>query len=250
VENKFSLNSFFLTEKEAARSRNCRKAAVRCDAMLKKKIFYKKNILMKNLIILISLLLIVSCNGQVEENRNKAKAFVKQANQVFLDFNLDEEKKLDSCIVLIDKAIKIDETYFNAYYTKTQFLTQKKDIKGLLKNNEKMISLRPTQPLWKIQRGLFFDIDGNNVEAEKYYAIGIKEYESLLEKPELKKDFNFRMEYVTALEGKGEIANAEKELENIIREFPENETLIYYKTEYKFKTKEEIIEFWKNGGEK
>jgi hypothetical protein len=29
-----------------------------------------------------------------------------------------DENKIDSCLVLVDKAIEIDGSYFNAYYTK------------------------------------------------------------------------------------------------------------------------------------
>jgi hypothetical protein len=199
---------------------------------------------MKKLLILTFFLSIVSCNGQEKE----AKELVKKANDIFMKSNLEENVKIDSCLILVNKAIKIDESYFNAYYTKSKFLTWKKDIKESIKNNVKMIELRPNQPLWKIQRGLFFDIDGNKTEAEKNYKIGITEYENLL-KTEVKNDFNFRMEYLIALETKGEINKAKLELENISRDFPNNEILEVYKTEYKFKTKEELIALWKNGNE-
>jgi tetratricopeptide (TPR) repeat protein len=199
---------------------------------------------MKKLLILTILLSIVSCKGQ----ENESKELVKKANNFFMKSNLDEDAKIDSCLILINKAIEIDEDNFNAYYSKSKFLTFKKDIKELIKNNEKMIELRPNQPLWKMQRGLFFDIDGNKTEAEKNYRIGIAEYESLL-KTELKNDFNLRMEYLSALETTGDIKKAEKELESISRDFPDNEILKVYKAEYKFKTKEQLIEIWKNGHE-
>ena len=73
--------------------------------------------------------------------------------------NLDENIKIDSCLTIINKAIEIDNNNFSAYYNKSKFLTLKKDIKESIKNNQKMIELRPNQPLWKIQRGLFFDIE-------------------------------------------------------------------------------------------
>jgi tetratricopeptide (TPR) repeat protein len=199
---------------------------------------------MKKLLILTILLSIVSCKGQ----ENESKELVKKANNLFMKSNLDEKTKIDSCLILINKAIEINEDNFNAYYTKSKFLTFKKDIKESIKNNEKMVELRPNQPLWKMQRGLFFDIDGNKTEAEKNYKIGIAEYESLL-KTELKNDFNLRMEYLTALETTGDIKKAEKELENISRDFPGNEILKVYKAEYKFKTKEQLINIWKNGHE-
>ena len=203
---------------------------------------------MKKTIILILFLLIFSCKGQEkEESRIKAKELVKKANELFIKSKLEESIKLDSCLTLINEAIKIDENYFNAYYTKSTFLALKKDIEESIKNNEKMIKLRPNQPIWKIQRGLFFDIEGHTIEAEKNYAIGIKEYENLFKKAELKNDFNLRMEYLSALEAKGDIKKAEKELEKINLDFPNNEILKVYKAEYKFKTKEQMIKVWNKG---
>lgn len=179
---------------------------------------------------------------------SKALELVKQANEIGAKSFYKDSIKTNQAIALIEQAIKIDDKYFSAYYSKALFLTAKKDIDGLLLNNLKMIELRPNQPLWKIQRGFFFDIDNNKSEAEKNYKIGITEYENLL-KTELKNNFDFRMEYLSALETKGEIKKAKLELENITKDFPENEILKVNKTEYKFKTKEELIALWKNGSE-
>ena len=177
---------------------------------------------------------------------NKAVELVKQANEIGSKSFYKDSIKTNQAIELINQAIKIDDKYFSAYHSKSFFLSLKKDIDALLLNNSKMIELRPNQPLWKIQRGLFFDIYGNKIEAEKNYKIGITEYENLL-KTGLKNDFNFRMEYLSALETKGEINKARLQLEKISRDFPDNEILKVYKTEYKFKTKDELISLWKNG---
>lgn len=202
---------------------------------------------MRKLYIITIFFAFISCKGQVEEeNRTKAKNLVNEAVDCYSKSILEENKKIDNCIILINNAIKIDSTYFKAYYSKIKLLAWKKDIKGLLKNNEKMIELRPNQPIWKIQRGLFFEIDGNKIEAEKFYSNGILEYENLL-KTELNKDFDFRLEYMTSLETKGEIDKAKLELENINKDFPNNEIIKVYKSDYKFKSKQEIIEYWKNG---
>ena len=55
------------------------------------------------------------------------------------------------------------------------------------------------------------------------------------------------MEYLSAFEAKGDIKKAEKELERIELDFPNNEILKVYKSEYKFKTKEQLIEVWNKG---
>ena len=199
---------------------------------------------MRNLFRLIIIFSILSCKGQDEKgNLSKAKDLVRQSNKLYLKSNLEKNVKLDSCIVLINEAIKIDENYFDAYLTKSRFLTEKKDISELLKNNEKMILLRPTQPYWKIQRGLYFDLIGNSTDAEKNYDEAIKEYQNLFQ-TEQKNNFDLRMEYLTALELKEDIKSAEKELEKLSQEFPKNESLKLYKAEYKFQTKKDLLALW------
>ena len=198
---------------------------------------------MKKLLILTILLSIVSCKGQ----ENESKELVKKANNFFMKSNLDEKVKIDSCLILVNKAIETDDENFGAYYAKSTFLVLKKDIKGLLKNNEKMIQLRPKQPYWKIQRGLYLELSGEKVEAEKYYEQAILDYQNLFLEPNQKNDFNLRMEYLTALEAKGDLKKAEIELEKMSIDFPDNETLKVYKTEYKFKTKKELLEIWEKG---
>lgn len=198
---------------------------------------------MKKFLLLIIFSQLASCQYKPD---TKAIELVKQANKIGSECFYKDTIKANQALLLLNQAIKIDDKYFSAYYSKLIFLTAKKDIDGLLLNNQKMIELRPNQPLWKMQRGLFFDIKGNKSEAEKNYVIGIAEYENLL-KTELKKDFNFRMEYLSALETKGDIPKTQLELENISREFPNNEILKAYKAKYKFKTKEELIALWKSG---
>ena len=201
---------------------------------------------MKNIFTLIIIFSILSCKGQDEKgNLAKAKDLVQQSNKLYLKSNLEKIVKLDSCIVLINDAIRIDETYFDAYLTKSRFLTEKKDISELLKNNEKMILLRPKQPYWKLQRGLYFDLIGNSIEAEKKYDEAIKEYHNLFQ-TEQKNNFDLRMEYLTAFELKGDIKSAEQELKKLSKDFPKNESLELYKAEYKFQTKKELLELWES----
>ena len=198
---------------------------------------------MKKILILNILLSIVSCKGQNKES----KELVKKANTYFWESNLDKKVKIDSCLVLINKAIEIDDENFGAYYAKSTFLAFKKDIKELLKNNEKMIQLRPKQPYWKIQKGIYLELNGEKVEAEKYYDQAILEYQNLFLEPNQNNEFNLRMEYLTALEAKGDLKKAEIELEKISVDFPDNETLKVFKTEHKFKTKKELFEIWEKG---
>lgn len=200
---------------------------------------------MKKALLLAIILSIVSCKGQKKES----KELVKKANTIFWKSKHDKKFKIDSCLVLINKAIEIDDENFGAYEAKSSFLAYKKDIKGLLKNNEKMIELHPKQPLWKIHRGLYLELNGEKVEAEKYYDQGISEYQNLLLDPKQNNEFNLRMEYLSAIETKGDLKKAEIELKKMSVDFPDNQFLKLYLTDHKFMTKKELFEVWKKGFE-
>jgi hypothetical protein len=46
--------------------------------------------------------------------------------------------KIDSCLILLNKASAIDENYFNASYTKSKFLTFRKDSEESIKKKKRL----------------------------------------------------------------------------------------------------------------
>jgi hypothetical protein len=80
------------------------------------------NTQMKNLLVLTILLSVISYRYQ----ENKVLELVKKANS-FLESDLKENINIDSYLILLNKASTIDENNFNASYTKSKFLTFKKD---------------------------------------------------------------------------------------------------------------------------
>jgi hypothetical protein len=46
---------------------------------------------------------------------------VKKANSFFSESDLNENMKIDSCLILLNKASAIDENYFNALIPKVNF---------------------------------------------------------------------------------------------------------------------------------
>jgi len=203
-----------------------------------------KKINRKTILLLLLSFQIAACQNKPNK---QALELLQQANSIGLKSNYTNLKDLDNGLRLINKAIELDNEYFDAYSLKTTFLTAQKDIDELILNNEKIIELRPDQPVFLIQRGFFFDIKGDKFKAGKNYEKGLLKYEELL-KTKLNYDFELRMAYLTALETNGDFKKAELEMERMFQDFPDNEILKVYKAEYKFKTKEELIQFWKNGG--
>lgn len=179
---------------------------------------------------------------------SKAIELIKQANEIGSKSFYKDSVKNNEALELIDRAIKIDDKYFSEYYSKTLFLSAKKDIDALLLNNSKMIELRPHQPFWIIQRGFFFDIKNDSNKAQENYNLGIRKYRELLKQKELNQDFNFRIEYISALEAKPDLKQVQIEMEKLKKDFPENEMVQSYIKEYKPKSKAELINsIWENG---
>ncbi|HFG0566807.1 TPA: tetratricopeptide repeat protein [Flavobacterium psychrophilum] len=199
---------------------------------------------MKKLLLIFIFSQFASCQYKPD---SKAVELVKEANGIGAKSFYKDSIENDKALKLIDEAIKIDDKYISAYQSKTTFLYAKKDINGLLENNLKIIELRPNQPMWKIQRGLFLEINGNKMEAQESYKLGVNEYEELLKKKEMSQDFNFRIEYISALEANENLNQAKVEMENLRSDFPENEIVQSYVKEYKLKSKAELISLWKNG---
>jgi len=177
----------------------------------------------------------------------KAVELLKKANEIGAKSFYKDSIENNKALKLIDKAIKIDYKYLSAYQSKTIFLSAKNDINGLLQNNLKIIELRPNQPMWKIQRGLILEIKGEKMKAKESYKLGLKEYKEILKKKEMNQDFNFRIEYISALEANENLNQAKVEMEKLRNDFPKNEIVQSYVKEYKLKNKAELISLLKNG---
>jgi tetratricopeptide (TPR) repeat protein len=199
---------------------------------------------MKKLLLIFIFSQFASC--QYKPN-NKAVELIKEANGIGAKSFYKDSIENGKALKLIYESIKIDDKYLSAYQSKATFLYAKKDINGLLENNLKIIVLRPNQPMWKIQRGLFLEINVSKLKAKESYKLGLNEYQKLLKKKEMNQDFNFRIEYVSALEATENLNQAKVEMEKLRSDFPENEIVQSYVKEYKLKSKAELISLWKNG---
>ncbi|MFC6098099.1 tetratricopeptide repeat protein [Flavobacterium qiangtangense] len=199
---------------------------------------------MKKLLLLVLFSQLASCQNKPDI---KAVELLKKANEIGAKSFYKDSIENNKALKLIDEAIRIDDKYFSAYQSKTIFLSAKEDIDGLLQNNLEIIELRPNQPIWRIQRGLFLEIKGNKIKAQESYKLGLSKYQEILKQKDMNQDFNFRIEYISALEANENLNQAKVEMEKLRNDFPGNEIVQNYVKEYKLKTKAELISLWKNG---
>lgn len=196
---------------------------------------------MKKLLFLFIFIIIISC----KESKQDSIEFCKKAFDIYNSSSLDKKTKTDSALVLIDLAIEADENNFNAYNQKTTYLVEKKDLKELIKNSDKLIELRPHQPNWLIQKGIYLELLGNKNKAFELYNKAFDKYQQL-SKTDLNKDFNFRIEYLTCLQVL-EFENKVKiEIEKLKKEFPNQKEFIDIYSDY---DKRNMFEIWNNSNE-
>lgn len=196
---------------------------------------------MKKLLFLFIFIIIISC----KESKQDSIEFCKKAFDIYNSSSLDKKTKTDSALVLIDLAIEADENNFNAYNQKTIYLVEKKDLKELIKNSDKLIELRPHQPNWLIQKGIYLELLGNKNKAFELYNKAFNKYQQL-SKTDLNKDFNFRIEYLTCLQVL-EFENKVKiEIEKLKKEFPNQKEFIDIYSDY---DKRNMFEIWNNSNE-
>lgn len=194
---------------------------------------------MKNFLIIAIALIATSC-GENTEAHYKPNPKSIELNNKALEITMyarGDSIKVDSAIMLLDEATKIDSLYFQGYLNKIQFLMIKKDYKHLLKTNRRIIELRSNQPSWIIQKGLILELSGNLDEANKEYVKGIKQFENIID-IESDLSWEFEFEFAQSLV----IANNYDKANDIIirlkKDHPKSEIL----ETFELQTKKELLE--------
>lgn len=132
---------------------------------------------------------------------------MKQAMDVYLYSELEDDIKIDSSLSLTNKALEYDNQNFNALNHKATLLFRKKDSKGLIQVADKLIDLTD-KPFYLGQKAMFLELEGEIDESNKYYSKAIEKYDDYLKTDTL--NFDLLIEYLGILEASGDAANANK----------------------------------------
>ncbi len=202
---------------------------------------------MKNLLHLALILITVSC-GQDKTNSNikqdapteySPKPEAIELNNKALEITMlqrDDSIKVDSAILLLDKATALDSLYFFGYSNKIQFLMIKQDFPRMLETNKRIRELRPNQPNWTIQRALILELSGEIEQANTEYKKGINEYERILDSEE-NLSWEFELEFAQSLVMANNYDKAQKIIKRLKKENPDLEI---WKA-FELQTKDEIL---------
>jgi len=121
-----------------------------------------------NLIILISIL--QSCNTQDKKNEYNPKAIELNDEAVKYTQALNDDKAL----ILYDKAIELDETYYTPHSNKMSIYLKRKQFDKAIYESEMMIKKKPDLAEGWVFAGILNDRQGNTEKAKKYYEKSIE----------------------------------------------------------------------------
>ncbi|MEE4247696.1 MAG: hypothetical protein V2I33_20015 [Kangiellaceae bacterium] len=162
-----------------------------------------------------SIVLLYSCN-----DKENSQELTKRAVQIYLDHELDEDKKINQSLSLINSALNYDSENIAALNHKRTLLFYKKDIEGLLNLSDKFLEIAPNSPFYLGQKGLYLEIDGDIKLANTYYDKAITTYEKRLRKDSL--NFDLYIEYLGILGLAGDSSTVDIELKKLKNQNLEN----------------------------
>ena len=167
---------------------------------------------------------------------------MKQAMDVYLYAELDDDIKIDSSLSLTNKALEYDDQNFNALNHKATLLFRKKDSKGLIQVADKLIELTD-KPFYLGQKAMFLELEGKIDESNKYYSRAIEKYNDYLKTDTL--NFDLLIEYVGILEASGDTTKANKiltDMKEMDFEDYQIEMIDLYKEQAV--SKKQLIKYW------
>lgn len=88
---------------------------------------------------------------------------------VYIYSELDDDIKVDSSLVLTNKALEFDDQNFSALNHKAILLFRKKDSKGLIQVADKLIELTD-KPFYLGQKAMYLELEDKPQEAKEYYS--------------------------------------------------------------------------------
>lgn len=176
------------------------------------------------------LILFTYCSGQSKINQRAIELNNKAVE--YLQFGQPTTEQIDSAIYFLDMATEIEEDYFIAYTNKIIFLNMNKDYSRLLETNKELQRLRPNQPMWIIQEGLFQELSGDSLLAFDLYNKGLIMYDSII-RNDTTIGFDFEFEYIGSLILGNKPELAKKIFNELNSKYPNNEILKHFVLESK-----------------
>lgn len=131
--------------------------------------------------------------------------------------------KLDSALILLDKAIKTDKTYFVAHTNKATLYINRADYNNARKELELALEINPDMPESWLMAGMLSERIGDTIKANKYYQKSVEAFDKTLSNSqENNKIVPTRMSRAMALILMGKEQEGREEMAKLKQENPQN----------------------------
>jgi tetratricopeptide (TPR) repeat protein len=174
---------------------------------------------MKKIIILnLTLAITIYCSGQEKKEHYNPKA-IEMNNKAA---KLMQIGKNDSALILFDKAIEIDKTYYLAHSNKIGIYLDKKDLDKALIESEKCLALKPDYVEGWTLAGLLYDTKGKSSKALNCYNKSIELLDKSIADPNKKNNIKSnRASRAVSLILMGKETEGKNELRKLKSEYPD-----------------------------
>ncbi|MFA6463323.1 MAG: hypothetical protein WCT51_04780 [Candidatus Shapirobacteria bacterium] len=171
-------------------------------------------------IITLSLIAIVaiSCIGQEKKENYNSKAIEMNNKAV----ELMQKLKNDSALILFDKAIELDRTYYLPHANKVGIYINRNDFDKALLECEKSLDLKPDYAEGWALTGMLYDVKGENKKALEYYQKSIDLFDTKISDPDKKNNIKSnRLNRAMSLVLIGQEKEGKQELSQLKSEYPD-----------------------------
>ena len=167
-------------------------------------------------------MVIASCNRSDQNNKYNKKSIELQGIAADLILN----NHYDSALILLDKAIRMDTTYYLAYCDKSEIFLKRKDFNRAIAESQKSLKVKPDYAEGWQYEGMIYDSLGDSINAIKDYTISIDLFNKRITDPQKKKYlfFNRLNRAVTLLMARQE-KSAYDSLKILKEQYPDQTTV-------------------------
>ena len=142
---------------------------------------------MKHLVILLIIIGLSSCKNSKESNQKyNPKAIELNNNAIKLSQNF----KKDSALILFNKAIELDKSFYLPHSNKVGIYLERKEYEKALYESEMVIKKKPELAESWFITGLLNEHQGNHKKANINYKKSIKIFTERINNPNKRKDIN------------------------------------------------------------
>jgi tetratricopeptide (TPR) repeat protein len=157
-----------------------------------------------------------SYNSKAVEMNNKAVELLQESHH-------------DSALILFDKAIELDKTYYLPHAHKVRIYLDKNDVEKALAECETSIKLKPDYAEGYLLAGVLYDLKGETKNALKNYLKSIELYDLKISDPKEKNNIQSnRLNKAVALVLTGEEKEGRQELSELKSEYPDLKIIVEF----------------------